>query len=154
MLVYDENRRALVPELPFFGLPDHLMQSTIILLPPDSPQRDIWENQRYWVTNDAADEPLIEALGLKTLFSVAGIKNTALLPLEIGSQRIGMVQIGNKQSVGGFSSTDIQDMQMLVAQAAIVVENLRLYQREQRRDTELSWFAGDDPCHRFTGTGR
>ena len=138
IFLYDENRRALVPELPFFGLPDHLMQSTIILLPPDSPQRDIWENQRYWVTNDAADEPLIEALGLKTLFSVAGIKNTALLPLEIGSQRIGMVQIGNKQAVGGFSSTDIQDMQMLVAQAAIVVENLRLYQREQRRDIELT----------------
>lgn len=138
ILVYDENRRALVPELPFYGLPDHVVQNTIIPMPPDSPQRDIWENQPYWVTNDAADEPLIENLGLKGLFTVAGIRNTALLPMDIGSERIGMIQISNKQAAGGFTSQDIKDMRMLVAQAAIVVENVRLYQREQRRDTELS----------------
>jgi PAS domain S-box-containing protein len=138
ILLYDEDRRALVPELPFFGLPDNLAQSCLIPMPADSPQRDIWERQPYWVTNDAQDEPLIEALGLRPVFGVAGIKNTALLPLEIGDQRIGMAQISNKRAVGGFSAQDIREMRLLVAQAANVVENLRLHQREQRRDTELS----------------
>ncbi|MEZ4670120.1 MAG: GAF domain-containing protein [Anaerolineae bacterium] len=138
ILLYDENRRALVPELPFHGLPDHLAQSCVIPLPPDSPQRDIFERQEYWVTNDAYDEPLIEALGLKPVFMVAAIKNTALMPLQIGDQRIGMMQISNRKAVSGFNTQDIKEMKLLVAQAAVVVENLRLRQREQRRDTELS----------------
>jgi PAS domain S-box-containing protein len=138
VLIYDENRRALLPELPFYGLPDHLAQSCVIPLPLDSPQRDIFERQDYWVTNDAADEPLIEALGLKPVFMVAAIKNTALMPLQIGDQRIGMMQISNRKSASGFTTQDIKEMKLLVAQAAVVVENLRLRQREQRRDTELS----------------
>lgn len=138
ILIYDENRRSLVPELPFYGLPDQLAQSCVIPVPPDSPQRDIYERQDYWVTNDVTDEPLIEALGLKPVFGVAGIRNTALLPLQIGNQRIGMLQISNKKSASGFNAQDIKEMKLLVAQAAVVVENLRLHQREQRRDTELS----------------
>jgi PAS domain S-box-containing protein len=138
ILIYDENRRALVPELPFYGLPDHLAQSYLISVPPDSPQRDIWERQEYWVTNDAADESLIEALGLKSILSVAGIRNLALLPLQIGDQRIGMAQIANKKSAGGFTPQDIREMRLLVNQAAVVVENLRLFQRGRRREAELS----------------
>ncbi len=138
VLIYDENRRSLMPELPFFGLPDQLAQSCIIPLPVDSPQRDIYERQDYWVTNDATDESLIEALGLKSIFGVAGIKSTALLPLQIGDRRIGMMQISNKKTASGFNAQDIKEMKLLVAQAAVVVENLRLRQREQRRDTEIS----------------
>jgi PAS domain S-box-containing protein len=135
--LYDENRRALVPELPFYGLPDPVIRGAIIALPPDSPQRDIWENQPYWVTNDADDEPLVEALGLKGLFSAAGIRSTALIPLAIGNHRIGMMQVSNKLAEGGFTSNDITELRMLGAQAAIVVENVRLYQQEQRRESEL-----------------
>ncbi|MBI5671566.1 MAG: GAF domain-containing protein [Chloroflexi bacterium] len=137
VLLYDENRQALLPELPFYGLPDYAARSFVIALPLDSPQRDIWENQPYWVSNDAADEPLIEALGLKPIFVAAGIHNIALIPMEIGIQRIGLVQVANRQAEGGFTSQDIQDLRLLVTQAAVVVENVRLYQREQQRDTEL-----------------
>ncbi len=137
VLLYNENRRALAPEPPFFGLPDYALQNYLIPVPPGSPQHAIWQDQPYWVTNDADDEPLIEALGLKPLFSVSGIRNTAFLPLEIGAQRVGMLQISNKRTAGGFTPQDIQDLRILAAQAAVVVENVRLFQREQRRDTEL-----------------
>ncbi len=138
VLVYDENRRALLPELPFYGLLDNVAQNIVINLPADSPQRDIWERQPYWVTNDVADDSLIEALGLKEFFGVAGIKDMALIPLEIGAHRFGMILISNKRAAGGFSTQDILEMRMLAAQAAIVAQNVRLYQREQRRDTELT----------------
>lgn len=91
VLFYDEPRRSLIPELPFHGLTDNLAVNCVISLPPDSPQRDIWERQPYWVTNDAPHEPLIEALGLTPVFNAAGIKNTALIPMEIGNQRVGMM---------------------------------------------------------------
>jgi PAS domain S-box-containing protein len=138
VLLYDDKRRALLPELPFHGLPDSAAQKIIIALPPDSPQRDIWESQSYWVTNDVADNSLIEVLGLKELFAVSGVRSMALLPLDIGRRRIGMMQISNKRAAGGFTAQDIREMRLLVSQAAIVVENLRLFQQEQQRDTELS----------------
>ncbi len=138
VLIYDENRRALVPEIPFHGLPDQLAQSCVIPLPADSPQRDIYERQDYWVSNDVADDALIDALGLSSIFSVAGIKNLALLPLQIGTQRIGMLLVGNKKAASGFSSQDIREMKLLAAQSAVVVENQRLHQLEQRRDSELT----------------
>ncbi len=137
VLLYDENRRALAPEPPFFGLPDYALRNYLIPVPPGSPQYAIWQEQPYWVTNDADDEPLIEALGLKPLFSVSGIHNTAFLPLEIGRQRLGMLQVSNKRAAGGFTPQDVQDLRILAAQAAVVVQNVRLYQREQRRDAEL-----------------
>jgi PAS domain S-box-containing protein len=137
ILLFDENRRALVAELPFFGLPDHVVSNYSIALPPDSPQLDMWENHAYWASNDVSDEPLVEALGLQALVSVAGVYNTAIIPMLIGDRRIGIVQVSNKRTAGGFTAQDLQDLRVLVSQAAVVVENLRLYQREQRRDSEF-----------------
>jgi len=137
VFTYNEDRVGLVPELPFYGMPDSIAQSIFLQLPYDTPQRDIWENQPYWFTNDVVGEPLLEALGLAPLVEVAGIRNTALMPMAIGGERIGVVTVSNKQGEDGFTPRDIQNLQMLIAQASIVVENVRLYQRERRIDTEL-----------------
>ena len=72
-----------------------------------------------------ADEPLVEAVGLKPIIQLAGIENTALYPLQIGEKRIGAVAISNHRT-GIFNPTDMQNMDVLVRQAAIVVEHVRL----------------------------
>jgi PAS domain S-box-containing protein len=137
VFTYNEDRVGLIPELPFYGMPDSIAQSIFLSLPHDTLQRDIWENQPYWFTNDVTDEPLLEALGLAPLVEVAGIRNTSLMPMAIGGERIGIVAVSNKHGEDGFTPRDIQNLQMLIAQASIVVENVRLYQRERRIDTEL-----------------
>ena len=137
VFTYSEDRVGLVPELPFYGIPESIIQSLFLPLPHDTPQRDIWENQAYWFTNDVVDEPILEAIGLAPLIGVAGIRNTALMPMAIGGERIGIVSVSNKHGEDGFTPRDIQNLQMLIAQASIVVENVRLYQRERRIDTEL-----------------
>lgn len=137
VFTYNEDRMGLIPELPFYGIPDSITQSIFLPLPEDSPQRDIWENQPFWFTNDVMGEPLLEALGLAPLIEVAGIRNTALMPMAIGGERIGIIAVSNKQGEDGFTPRDIQNLQVLIAQASIVVENVRLYQRERRIDTEL-----------------
>jgi PAS domain S-box-containing protein len=137
VFTYSEDRVGLVPEIPFYGMPNSIAQSIFLPLPPDTSQRKIWENQPYWFTNDVVDDPMIEALGLAPLIEVAGIRNTALMPMAIGGERIGIVAVSNKHGEDGFTPRDIQNLQMLIAQAAIVVENVRLYQRERRIDTEL-----------------
>lgn len=137
VLLYDDNRNALMPQLPFYGLPDHVADKIIIPLASGSPQDDIWRNQPYWVSNDIKDEPLIEALNFGFIIDAAGIDNTALFPMQIAGERIGIMAISNKRSEGGFMPNDIQNLRVLSSQAAIVVENVRLYQRERRIDTEL-----------------
>jgi len=137
VFTYNEDRNGLVPELPFYGMPDSIAQSIFFPLTEGSPQRDIWDNQPYWFTNSVEDEPLLEALGLAPLIEIAGIRNTALMPMAIGGERIGIIAASNKQGEEGFTPRDIQNLQVLIAQAAIVVENVRLYQRERRIDTEL-----------------
>lgn len=137
VLIYDESREALLPQMPFYGLPDNVAERIIIPLPSKSPQSDIWRNQPYWVSNDVKDEPLVESLNFGFLIDAAGIDNTALFPLQIAGERIGIMAISNKHTQGGFMPGDIQNLRVLSSQAAIVVENVRLYQRERRIDNEL-----------------
>jgi PAS domain S-box-containing protein len=137
ILLYNEARQMLVAELPFYGVPDQVTRNYQISIPLGSPQREVWENQQYWISNDVADEPLIEMLGLMPLVNVTGVYNTLLLPMMVGDKRIGTVQVSNKRTEGGFTLRDVQNLRILTAQAAVVVENTRLYQREQSRESEL-----------------
>ncbi len=137
ILLFNEARQMLVAEPPFYGVPDQVTRNYQISMPQGSPQREVWENQQYWISNDVADEPLIEALGLMALVNATGVYNTVLLPMLVGERRIGTVQVSNKRTDGGFTLRDVQNLRILTAQAAVVVENTRLYQREQSRETEL-----------------
>jgi len=137
VFIYEAERTALIPQMPFYGLPEHVADKIIIPLTPGSVQHNIWMQQPYWVSNDVADEPLVEDLNMKPIVDVAGIRNTALFPLQIAGERIGIMAISNKRSPGGFTPNDLQNLRVLASQAAIVVENMRLYQRERRIDTEL-----------------
>ena len=137
ILLYDDQKQALLPQLPFYGVPDQIVRQYSIPIPVGSPQRIVWENQQYWLSNDVSDEPLIEDMGLDSLVNATGVYNTALMPLIIGDQRIGVIQVSNKGTEGGFTLRDMQNLRVLAAQAAIVVENTRLYETEQGRETEL-----------------
>ncbi|MGB1288526.1 MAG: GAF domain-containing protein, partial [Aggregatilineales bacterium] len=136
IFLYDEDREALIPQLPFYGMQDNIASLLTIPLNQNSPQRDVWLHQKYWVSSDLADEPLVETVNLQPIVALAGVHNTAIYPLQIGEKRIGAVAISNKRG-GMFSPVDLQNMQVLVHQAAIVVEHMRLSGRERLIDTEL-----------------
>ncbi|HRF97083.1 MAG TPA: GAF domain-containing protein, partial [Aggregatilineales bacterium] len=137
ILLYDADRKGLVTQLPAFGIPEALIRNVFIPLPDNSPQADIFFYQSHWVSNDAIDEPLVQHLGLDSVVRLAGIYNMAWFPLQLAQQRIGMLVVCNKRAGGGFNMQDIQNMTVLTAQSSIVVESVRLYQRERRMDTEL-----------------
>ncbi len=138
VLLYDDLRKALVAQPPFYGLPVQVVRSFAIPVPESSDAYRIWQNEEYWISSDLADEPLAEAMQLTLLVNAAGLKDTLLMPLQVGTRRIGMIQVSNKRSVGGFSPQDVQNLRLLSAQAAIAVEDLRLAEREQIHDTEMS----------------
>lgn len=138
VLVYDELRQALVAQPPYYGLPVQVVRPFAIPVTEGSTGYDIWQRQPYWQSSDLADEPLADELGLSMLVNAAGLRDTLLMPLQIGSQRIGMIQVSNKRSVGGFTPQDVQNLRLLSAQAAVAVEDMRLAQRQQIHESEMA----------------
>ncbi len=61
-------------------------------------------------------------------------RSIACVPLQTKGRTIGVLEALNKNSAAGFDEDDIQVMLTLAAQAAIAIENARLYQslREER----------------------
>jgi PAS domain S-box-containing protein len=137
VMLYDERREEVLPQIPFYGLPDQLVSILSIDVASGAPASDIWEQQPYWISNDPGDDPMVEAMNLAPVVNAAGLRNLILLVMQIGQGRIGMMFVANKRGLGGFSTLDVQNLRILVTQAAIVVENIRLFQRGQRQDTEL-----------------
>ncbi|HEX2622501.1 MAG TPA: GAF domain-containing protein, partial [Phototrophicaceae bacterium] len=136
IFLYDAARNGLVPALPFFGLQEAIIRNTFINLQTDSPQRDIWERQPYWISNDVRDEPMVDALGLQSVVNLGNIQNTAWMPMQIGGERIGVLTVSNRAG-GSFTPRDIANLRALAAQASIVVENVQLARRGQNLDAQL-----------------
>ncbi|HYN86996.1 MAG TPA: GAF domain-containing protein, partial [Ardenticatenaceae bacterium] len=62
-------------------------------------------------------------------------RNILCVPLEIKGRVIGVLQVLNKSSDGGFDDDDLELMRTLASQAAVAVENARLYRNlQQERD--------------------
>ena len=138
ILLYNELRGALVAQPPFYGLPVHAVRSYAIPVPEGSPQHDIWRLQPSWMSNDLVDEPIAGSSGMSLLINAAGVYNTLLMPLEVGVRRIGMIQVANKPSHGGFTPQDVQHLRLLAAQAAVIVEEIRLAGQIESQTAELS----------------
>ena len=136
ILLYDDSKAGLTAALPFHGIPDALARSLVVPLPGGSAARDIFERQPYWLAGDLKDEPLAEEMGLASVMSTIGIRNTLWVPLQISRERIGMLAVFNKQR-GEFTTRDVSNLKAIASQATVVVESIRLFSREQRLDAEL-----------------
>lgn len=138
VLLYDERRGVLSVEGAFHGLPLSIAQAYVMPVPAGSRAHEIFTEDSYWYANDLVDEPLADSLGLTLLINAAGLHNTLLMPLEIGGRRIGLLQVGNKRTHGGFTSRDAQQLRLLAAQAAVIVQDMRLAREEERREREMT----------------
>jgi signal transduction histidine kinase len=85
------------------------------------------------ITNNArTDTRFSHRVDVRTGFLTQSI---AAVPLKIKGRIIGVLEVLNKYSEEGFNQEDIRLMNSIAAQAAIAVENARLYQQvRQERD--------------------
>jgi signal transduction histidine kinase len=85
------------------------------------------------ITNDArTDSRFSHRVDVRTGFLTQSI---AAVPLKMKGRIIGVLEVLNKYSDDGFNQEDIQVMNSIAAQAAVAIDNARLYQRvRQERD--------------------
>ncbi len=137
VLLYDEEAHALVGQPPFFGVPETVVN--MYRLPLSNPRvaKALWGESDAWYSNDVQHETIVRELDLTNLATVVGVRTTAIAVMMVGGRRIGAVQIANKRDGSALSNDDASLLSIFAAQAAIVVENARLYEAEQRRVEEL-----------------
>ncbi|MBN1429311.1 MAG: GAF domain-containing protein [Anaerolineae bacterium] len=136
-LLYDREHERLVAQKPHHGMLDSLTGRYIIPLEKGSQVRGLWEEVSFWFSNDILNDRLAEELDLLELAELTGAKTTAMAIMALGDERIGILQVSNKEDGTPFSMEDIRLLQIYADQAAIVVGSARLYTEEQSRVAEL-----------------
>lgn len=138
VLLYDPKGQILISQQPFYGLDDEDSVNLYQLpSPPNSVVSRLWQGQDIpWTSNDVRHDPVAGDTDLARLSSVIGIRQTMIAPLVVGGNRLGILQVANKVSGGEFSEDDARVFGIFAGQAAILIDNARLYREMQRRTHE------------------
>ncbi len=76
-------------------------------------------------------------MGLEAIRTAVPIRSVALAPMITGARRLGLLLVANRQGSSGFDEDCMRTLIAFAGQAAVVTENARLYEDEQRRSREL-----------------
>ncbi len=131
LMLIDEEKQELVFEVSH-GSSGHLLRQQRIPL-DEGIAGWVARNGYPVIVNDARSDPRFShRVDVRTGFLTQSI---AAVPLKIKGRVIGVLEVLNKYSGDGFSDEDIRMMSSIAAQAAIAIENARLYQQvSQERD--------------------
>jgi PAS domain S-box-containing protein len=136
VLAYDDETQTFRAQLPFYGVEDDIMRGYQLALVPGTDLYGIWQRP-WWFTNDP-DDPLLRSMELDELHAAVELHSVVLIPMVLGARRVGLLLAANRQDTRPFTQDDMRSITSFAAQAAIVVENARLYVEGQRRTHELS----------------
>jgi GAF domain-containing protein/nitrogen-specific signal transduction histidine kinase len=107
-LLYDEKSGTLQGQVPFQGLPEHIV--AIYKTNPDTntPAGELLQGQQPVVTNNAADDRNWKNLGLQTFAQAASLRESVLMPMVSNSSLVGYLQISNHRgSSSPFTESEI-----------------------------------------------
>jgi signal transduction histidine kinase len=118
--LYDATTREMVGQAPGYGVPDEIIRTFRYRV---DTLRTAWNfrTQGPMVKNHPTDFPPVQWEYLRPF----AVFNVTVVPLVLEGRIIGMVSMGNKP--GGFSQNDVRLLTVFAAQAAIAIQNARLY---------------------------
>jgi len=133
LLLFDTSREALVACPPWQGLPDEWVQNYAIPLPAGSRRAQRLREHPYWLIENAQTDDDVESLGLQSLAVAVNMRQTLLVPLESGDERMGFIQVANPSLGQRFDAEDIQLLTMLGSQISGTVRFSQLLERMTQR---------------------
>ncbi|MEG4800765.1 AAA family ATPase [Microcoleus sp. ARI1-B5] len=102
---------------------------------PISLVKYVARTQQPLVLSDASRETIYQA---DTYIQNCQPKSVLCAPILYQSKLIGIVYLENNLAAGAFTRDRLELLQLLTAQAAIAIENARLYAREQHKSRQLA----------------
>jgi PAS domain S-box-containing protein len=132
-LLYDENRRVLLCQAPFVGIPQEVVSLYQIPVPEGSPADHILKSQDMVIAAHAPSHPALETLGMNQVAEAAGMRDTILVPLTSAGRFLGYLQVANKISGEPFADDDIRLLAIVAGQIGPLLGNASLLQETRRR---------------------
>jgi signal transduction histidine kinase len=130
LMLIDEDKQDLVFEVSHGGSSDLLRRQRLSI--DEGIAGWVARTGKPAIANEARTDPRFNPrVDVRTGFLTQSI---AAVPLKIKGRTIGVLEVLNKYSGGGFDSEDLRLLTSIGAQAAIAIENARLYAslREER----------------------
>ena len=134
VLLYDENKRTLEGQIPFQGLPRHIVEIFRTSIQPDSAAEKLLSERKFNITRNAAEDDVWHSLGLQNLAQAASLRESVLAPLVSGERFVGYLQLSNHRQLSvDFSNTELRLIRTVADQAAGIIENSFVVERTRQR---------------------
>jgi len=134
LLLYDENKRTLEGQIPFQGLPTHIVEIYRTTIQPESEAEKILTDRKFHITHNAAEDETWRDLGLQNLAQAASLRESVLAPLISGERFVGYLQLSNhQQSPLGFTDAELRLIKTVADQAAGIIESSFVVERTRQR---------------------
>ena len=129
---YDHRTREIRAQPPGYGAPDELVQSLCYKV--DGPVRDAWNFrlQGPLLVNDVAQIPDFFSQWVEGF----DLFNLLIVPMTHEGRITGLVYAANKP--GGFAGDDSKLLTIFAGQAAVIIEDARLYEETKRWAEEMT----------------
>lgn len=128
VMLYDSEQQCLVGQAPAVGVSDEDMRTYVIPLAEGSPAKQFWDAGDSFIVQDIDTDPVVQALGLAGFAHKIGVKSTLLVGMRLEGQLIGVIQPSNRRDGLPFDEADARLLTIYASQAAVAIENQRLYQ--------------------------
>lgn len=133
-LLYDEDKHTLEGEVPFEGIPAHIVQVYRAEVVAGSPAEKILDERDVILSQDAATDERWQELGLNNIAQAASVRESALIPLVSSGRFLGYLQFSNHiQGAQDFSESEVHLMNVVANQTATIIDNATLVLQTQQR---------------------
>jgi len=99
------------------------------------------EHQKPAVVNDVAQDPRWTQKGDKT--SQFKTRSILAVPMQLNGRLIGVMEAINRSDNQPFSDTDVQLLETFAAQAAVAIENARLFESIRQEKEKMATIIGE-----------
>ena len=132
ILLYDEKTNSLQGQYPAWGWSDEQMEVFNYPLTENLASYQVKVTGQPYISNDAANDPHI----LRSPLDEIQPKNSLLAGLQWKEKFLGVVLAQNKRT-GGFTEDDAKLFSIFAGQAALAIENARVYEELKKSEEEL-----------------
>lgn len=133
-LLYDDAKQTLEAQIPFQGLPTHIVEIYRTTIEPDSAADSLLRARKPIIAQNAATDLGLRDLGVQDLAQAASLRESVLMPMVAGEHFVGYLQLSNhRQTISGFSESELRLIKTVADQAAGIIENSFTVEKSRQR---------------------
>lgn len=133
--LYHESSETLIAQQPFYGIERAGLANLGLPLVEGRRAAQIWNSGEYWYSNHLIEDTRRDP-DLRQAVEKMGIHKALFMLLRSGGQPLGVLQISDKQDGTDFSKADAQALSIFAGQAAVLIDNARLYAETRQQAVE------------------